>query len=356
MKFTTIDAFKQYLIAEGLLKEAGHMSFDSGNTGATTTPTPQTDNDPGFTITGEYEGEPQEFSGEMLADVLATNFKIAQDAEDFVNKVTYHITDSTGELSPEDELKLTTWYMEQNGEEIDSPENSGGQTPAEPAINPEVQEAYNDVMSKEKYGIFNVTAGWDKGEKTRPCIFYDADHSKSHVELMFYEFESVKNINLAEMKAGSYQGNSYSATDLFWDTMSQHLVQCFYDINSKTCENGFIQPEDVEKVKQIVVELKPDDQYYSSLDFNIFTQQSAQNSTPPQVSENGTNLEELVPKVIAMLDQDYGLNAETGAHENDIAISMENLDVPEQNFNEILKQVCTKLEQMGWSIEPENQA
>ena len=124
MKFTTINSFKQYLIREGLLQEAGHMSFDGGNT-ATVSATPISDNDPGFTITGENEGEPQEFSGEMLADILATNFKIAKNAEDFVNKITYHITDETAELSDEDELKLTTWYMEQNGEDTeDNSKNS----------------------------------------------------------------------------------------------------------------------------------------------------------------------------------------------------------------------------------------
>lgn len=117
MKFTSINQFKQYLINEG------HMSFDGGSVDTTTT-----ENLPQFTITGyewadehEEQENPIELSGKTLLQILMTNLSVSNDADDFIDKVATHITTSgANKLSAEDELKLMTWYMEQQGEETES--------------------------------------------------------------------------------------------------------------------------------------------------------------------------------------------------------------------------------------------
>lgn len=71
-----------------------------------------TDDGPGFSITGEYEGTPQVIEGQVLSDCLMSCAKIAISASDFVNKVVYGITDQTGldAMSKEDIATLKTWY------------------------------------------------------------------------------------------------------------------------------------------------------------------------------------------------------------------------------------------------------
>jgi hypothetical protein len=64
----------------------------------------------GMTIHGEYEGKPDLLFGPALNHVLVTNFALAVSPLDFVNKVTYHITDQTNKLSDEDISQLRDWY------------------------------------------------------------------------------------------------------------------------------------------------------------------------------------------------------------------------------------------------------
>ncbi len=67
---------------------------------------------PDFSITGEYEGEPQVFSGEDLKDLLDDCARVAVKVDDFIRKVAYGITDQTSDLSKEDENHLKQWYGE----------------------------------------------------------------------------------------------------------------------------------------------------------------------------------------------------------------------------------------------------
>ena len=71
---------------------------------------------PNFTIKGEYEGEPQEFGGKELLDILNDNIELSRGLEDFIKKVTYAITDETSNLSQEDKSKLENWYNIHRGE------------------------------------------------------------------------------------------------------------------------------------------------------------------------------------------------------------------------------------------------
>jgi len=66
--------------------------------------------DPGFTITGEYEGKPVEFSGEQLQNAMDGAFHSANTPMDFAIKVLYAVTDQTSEISNEDMSKLESWY------------------------------------------------------------------------------------------------------------------------------------------------------------------------------------------------------------------------------------------------------
>lgn len=70
-------------------------------------------------ITGEYDGEPVEVTGSDLDHVLQTNIGISNSLQDFIKKVTYHLTDTTDQLSPEDEAKLEDYYKSRLNENDD---------------------------------------------------------------------------------------------------------------------------------------------------------------------------------------------------------------------------------------------
>jgi hypothetical protein len=63
-----------------------------------------------LSITGEYEGKPVVFEGNTLEDLLFKGLNLSNSEDDFINKITYAITDTTSELSEEDQEKLRNYY------------------------------------------------------------------------------------------------------------------------------------------------------------------------------------------------------------------------------------------------------
>jgi hypothetical protein len=69
-------------------------------------------------LSGEYEGKSVLTPGADLYDLLKDTLEIAISEDDFVNKITYALTDETSNISSQDEHKLRTWY-EKNTENED---------------------------------------------------------------------------------------------------------------------------------------------------------------------------------------------------------------------------------------------
>jgi hypothetical protein len=69
-------------------------------------------------LSGEYEGKSVLTPGADLYDLLKDTLEIAISEDDFVDKITYALTDETSNISSQDEHKLRTWY-EKNTENED---------------------------------------------------------------------------------------------------------------------------------------------------------------------------------------------------------------------------------------------
>ena len=69
-------------------------------------------------LSGEYEGKSVLTPGADLYDLLKDTLEIAISEDDFVDKITYALTDETSNISSQDEHKLRTWY-EKNTEDKD---------------------------------------------------------------------------------------------------------------------------------------------------------------------------------------------------------------------------------------------
>ena len=63
-----------------------------------------------FSITSEYGGKMERLSYDQIEGTLESALEIANNVEDFVEKVTYGLTDETSVLSLEDQDKLEIWY------------------------------------------------------------------------------------------------------------------------------------------------------------------------------------------------------------------------------------------------------
>jgi hypothetical protein len=61
-------------------------------------------------ITTEYEGIYTQAALLDILDFLCNMAEIAKNADDFVLKVTYGVTDETSKLSEEDRATLIDWY------------------------------------------------------------------------------------------------------------------------------------------------------------------------------------------------------------------------------------------------------
>ena len=64
-----------------------------------------------ISITGEYEGKPEVYSGGEFNEYLMDTLEIALNEDDFVNKVIMGVTDETSNISLEDEMKIRSYYM-----------------------------------------------------------------------------------------------------------------------------------------------------------------------------------------------------------------------------------------------------
>ena len=67
---------------------------------------------PGLTITGEYEGDPQTFTGIDLEKVLESNYSISDSEGDFIRKCAFGFTDILSGLDRDQEIKLGYWYIQ----------------------------------------------------------------------------------------------------------------------------------------------------------------------------------------------------------------------------------------------------
>jgi len=63
-----------------------------------------------FSITGEVDGQPQAFSGDQLRDYLEGIYEPGQSQEEFINNVTYGITNESSKLSDQDQNTIAGWF------------------------------------------------------------------------------------------------------------------------------------------------------------------------------------------------------------------------------------------------------
>ena len=64
-----------------------------------------------ISITGDYMGEPEIYSGHNFRKFLMEMLELALNEDDFVNKVIMGVTDETSSISLEDEMKIRSYYM-----------------------------------------------------------------------------------------------------------------------------------------------------------------------------------------------------------------------------------------------------
>ena len=64
-----------------------------------------------ISITGDYMGEPEIYSGHNFGKFLKEMLELALNEDDFVNKVIMGVTDETSSISLEDEMKIRSYYM-----------------------------------------------------------------------------------------------------------------------------------------------------------------------------------------------------------------------------------------------------
>lgn len=375
MKFTSINQFKQYLIAEG------HMSFDGG------TATPATKKSPAFTITGyewadeeEEEENPVELSGETLMQILTTNLETSNDADDFIEKVATHITTSgENKLSAEDELKLMTWYMEQQGEETGNDADGDIDELIEQinALDIFIHEHSTDGIVVKKFNqVIDKYVGEYNPEKQDGVPLRDtiADASLSTQELKSIIAE------LTEIKNSMKNTNSESTTgsepvEIHLDTETLYDVKVWWAPDSKEDNEHFERAEGTQqgeegwywalKLNYIGEEHyvytftdKLNQQFNHHNDYSIDIDgadlktdvrfhDSKKPVTDQLAPEENNEPQYAIDKVIAYLGEEFGLD--DSAHEGDIKTAMADLGIKHEDYFTIKQD----LEDKGWIIEPE---
>ena len=68
-----------------------------------------------ISITGDYMGEPEIYSGHNFGKFLKEMLELALNEDDFVNKVIMGVTDETSSISREDEIKVRQYYEDKGG-------------------------------------------------------------------------------------------------------------------------------------------------------------------------------------------------------------------------------------------------
>ena len=68
-----------------------------------------------ISITGDYMGEPEIYSGHNFGKFLEEMLELALNEDDFVNKVIMGVTDETSSISREDEIKVRQYYEDKGG-------------------------------------------------------------------------------------------------------------------------------------------------------------------------------------------------------------------------------------------------
>lgn len=65
-----------------------------------------------ISITGDYMGEPEIYSGHNFGKFLKEMLELALNEDDFVNKVIMGVTDELSSISREDEMKVRQYYRD----------------------------------------------------------------------------------------------------------------------------------------------------------------------------------------------------------------------------------------------------
>ena len=66
----------------------------------------------------EWEGQLEAKTLGELSEFLHNMLEISHNLPDFLNKVDYGLTDETSQLSPEDHVTLTKWYLKEIGHAV----------------------------------------------------------------------------------------------------------------------------------------------------------------------------------------------------------------------------------------------
>jgi hypothetical protein len=69
-------------------------------------------------ISSEFKGEEERLEGDELYTYLVDIMALSRNEDDFINKVTYGLTDETSSLSTKDIQKLRTWYQSNHNESL----------------------------------------------------------------------------------------------------------------------------------------------------------------------------------------------------------------------------------------------
>ena len=92
-----------------------------------------------ISITGDYMGEPEIYSGHNFRKFLMEMLELALNEDDFVNKVIMGVTDELSSISREDEEKLRQYYEDKGGYSVP------------PHSNHKEQDEFWDEMNSDLY-------------------------------------------------------------------------------------------------------------------------------------------------------------------------------------------------------------
>ena len=92
-----------------------------------------------ISITGDYMGEPEIYSGHNFGKFLMEMLELALTEDDFVNKVIMGVTDELSSISREDEEKLRQYYEDKGGYSVP------------PHANHKEQDEFWDEMNSDLY-------------------------------------------------------------------------------------------------------------------------------------------------------------------------------------------------------------
>ena len=107
-------------------------------------------------ISSEFKGEEERLEGDELYTYLVDIMALSRNEDDFINKVTYGLTDETSSLSTKDIQKLRTWYQSNHNESL-----------KESKLRKVIREIVDTEMSEMRgggnYGILSINTSGKGG-------------------------------------------------------------------------------------------------------------------------------------------------------------------------------------------------